>query len=326
MLQPNELKLNLPVKLTDGAMSTTGKLWEVLVAAKEGNLERIRNLEADCPALIYAQYNYTPPIHFAVREGHTDLVKYLLEKGAHDPSHKIYPFQESLQTLAHDRGHAGIESLLNEYAADPARQKFWGENGEIHYERSSIQQEFEKAVYEGEMGKTRNILAQHPDFAKDETWFWGEGILTFAAKKNNREMIDLLMSYGAKVPSVLKWAQFYYFERLDGATYMMEKGMDPGTGSWHHVTLLHDMAQRGKIDKAELLVSHGAPLDPVDEEYRSTPLGMAARWGHTEMVSFLIKKGADVNKAGAPWSAPLVWARRKNHKEVENLLVDAGAG
>jgi hypothetical protein len=60
------------------------------------------------------------------------------------------------------------------------------------------------------------------------------------------------MNHGAKVPAILKWAQFYYFERLDGATYMMEKGMNPNTMSWHHVTLLHDMAQKGDIKKAEI--------------------------------------------------------------------------
>jgi ankyrin repeat protein len=31
---------------------------------------------------------YTP-IHFAVREGHVELVKYLLDNGAHDPNYKI---------------------------------------------------------------------------------------------------------------------------------------------------------------------------------------------------------------------------------------------
>ena len=113
-------------------------------------------------------------------------------------------------------------------------------------------------------------------------------------------MIDLLMSYGAKVPDILKWTQYYYFERLDGATYMMEKGMNPNTMSWQHVTILHDMAQKGFVDKAELLIKHGADINPVDEEYQSTPLGMAVRWGHTEMVKYLLKQGADPNKSGAP--------------------------
>jgi len=325
MLRPHELILNLPMVVADGALSTTGKVWDILVASKNGDLDIVKKLVSECPGLIYAQYNYTPPIHFAVREGHTELVKYLLEQGAHDPNYKIYPFQESLQTIAHDRNFREIVSFLNDYAANPSLQKHRGDNGEIRYNRSELQQQFEKAVYKEQINDVKKILAEHPEFAKDETYFWGEGILTFAAKVNNRAMIELLMSYGAKVPGLLKWAQAYYFEHYDGASFMMEKGMNPDTMSWHHVTILHDMAQKGNIQKAELLIKYGAAINPVEEEYQSTPLGMAARWGHVEMVEYLIKKGAGVNKAGASWSTPLAWSRKKNHVEIEKILADAGA-
>jgi ankyrin repeat protein len=167
---------------------------------------------------------------------------------------------------------------------------------------------------------TELILKDHPEFAKDQTYFWGEGILTFAAKGNQRAMADLLISYGAKVPEILKWTQKYYFERLDGATYMMEKGMNPNTMSWHHVTILHDMAQKGDLAKAQLLLKYGAEINAVEEEYQSTPLGMAARWGHMEMVAYLLEQGADPNHAGADWSTPLAWAKQKAHNEIADLL------
>lgn len=188
------------------------------------------------------------------------------------------------------------------------------------YNRSELELEFERVVDEEDLVRAEQILIEHPEFALDNTFFWGEGILLFAAKENNRAMLDLLMSYGAKVPSVLKWTQFYYFERIDGATYMMEKGMNPNTMSWQHVTILHDMAQKGFIDKAELLIKHGADLDPIDEAYRSTPLGMAARWGNLEMVRFLLAAGADPDKAGAAWATPLAWANAKGHSSVAELL------
>jgi ankyrin repeat protein len=325
MIQPNELKLNLPMKIANGVMSTTTKVWEILVASKEGNIEKVKKLIDECPELIYAQYNYTPPIHFAVREGHKVLVKYLLANGANDPGYKFYPFQENLQTIANDKGLKEIESLLDQYLSDPAMHKFRGDNGEIFYNRTELELEFQKIVDEENLERTEEILKQHPEFAKDETFFWGEGILLFAVKENNRKMIDLLMSYGAKVPDILKWTQFYYFERLDGATYIMEKGMNPNTMSWQHVTILHDMAQKGFIDKAELLIKHGADINPIDEEYKSTPLGMAVRWGHVEMIKYLLSKNADVNKAGAAWATPLAWAKKKGHTAIEKILTDAGA-
>ncbi|HKO79799.1 MAG TPA: ankyrin repeat domain-containing protein [Chitinophagaceae bacterium] len=325
MIQPAEMKLGLPMKLPNNVVSTTTKVWDTLVASKEGNLQRLKELASECPELVYAQYNYTPPVYFAVREGHTALVKYLLDLGALAPSYLTYPFQDTLLTIAEDRGYQDIAIMLKEYLADPSLCKYTGDNGEILYNRTDLELEFQLVVDKEDLERTGQLLKDHPEFALDETYFWGEGILVFAAKENNRKMVDLLMSYGAKVPAILKWTQFYYFERLDGATYMMEKGMNPNTKSWHHVTLLHDMAQKGFIDKAELLLSYGADINPVDEEYQSTPLGLAARWGRIEMVEFLLKNGADPNKSGAPWSTPLTWAMKKNHSQVIDILKQAGA-
>lgn len=289
MIRPYEMSLGLPMEVAGQVISKTGKVWEILLASRNGDLKKVKELRDECPELIYAQYNYTPPIHFAVREGHIELVRYLLDQGAHEPGHKMYPFQEPLDMIAEDRGYHEIAILLKDYAADPARQRYSGDNGRIFFERTNLQTEFEKAVNRNDPGHTELILKEHPEFAKDETYFWGEGILLFAAKKNQHAMADLLLSYGAKVPEILKWTQFYYFERLDGATYMMENGMDPNTMSWHHVSILHDMAQKGDLDKAELLLKYGAKINVIDEEYQSTPLGLAARWGHFPMVEYLLK-------------------------------------
>jgi ankyrin repeat protein len=322
MLQPIELKLELPMKLSNNVVSTTTKVWNILVASKRGDLEAVKSMGKECNELLYAQYNYTPPIHFAVREGHIELVKYLLKQGAHDPKYRIYPFLDSLQTIANDRNFHEIESLLNEYAEYPLLQKYKGDNGEILYDRTELQLEFQNAVDKNGYNKIEAILKEHPEFAKDETYFWGEGIMLFAAKENNQKMMELLMSYGAKVPRVLKWIQAYYFERYKSAVYLMEHGMDPNTMSWHHVTILHDMAQKGFLDKAQLLIKHRAEINAIDEEYQSTPLGMAARWGHSEMVELLLKNGADPNRSGAYWSTPMEWARKKGHAEIEKIILE----
>jgi uncharacterized protein len=310
------------MKLSNNVVSTTTKVWNILVASKEGDLDAVKKMGNECHELLYAQYNYTPPIHFAVREGHVELVKYLLKQGAHDPKYKTYPFQDSLQTIANDRNFYEIESLLNEYAEYPLLQKYKGDNGEILYDRTELQLEFQNAVDKNGYNKVEAILKEHPEFAKDETYFWGEGILLFPAKENDHKMMDLLMSYGAKVPRVLKWAQAYYFERYDSAVYLMEHGMDPNTMSWHHVTLLHDMAQKGDLKKAELLIDHGAYINSIDKEYQSTPLGMAARWGHAEMVEFLLNRGSDINLSGSSWSTPLEWAKKKGNTGIENILLN----
>jgi len=325
MIQPNELKQTLPMELSDGIVSTTTSVWEILTASRDGNLTRVKELVTGCSGLIYAQYNYAPPIHFAVREGHTALVEYLLDQGAYDPDYKTYPFRDKLPVIAEERGHAIIARLLQQYNDDPTRWKFRGDNGRIIRERTDLEKEFEKAVDKGDIEKTQQILEDYPAFALDESFFWGEGILARPAHDGNHPLIGLLMSYGAQVPAMLKWAQAYYFEKYDTAAFLMDKGMSPEVKSWHEVRLLHDMAQKGDIPKAKLLVEHGAELDPLEDEYLSTPLGMAARWGHADMVEYLLLRGADPHKSGAPWSTPLAWAQKKGHKDIERMLQSAGA-
>jgi len=58
----------------------------------------------------------------------------------------------------------------------------------------------------------------------------------------------------------------------------------------------------------------------VDEEWRSTPLGLAARFGKGAMVDLLLGRGADPNRAGADWATPLEWARKKGHAEIAARL------
>ncbi len=55
MTQPNELKLNLPMQVGNGTLSTTTKVWEILVASHDGDIQKVKQLVNECPDLIYAQ-------------------------------------------------------------------------------------------------------------------------------------------------------------------------------------------------------------------------------------------------------------------------------
>jgi ankyrin repeat protein len=127
------------------------------------------------------------------------------------------------------------------------------------------------------------------------------------------------------VPPVSKWAPYYYFKHEATAEFLLQQGMDPNHMNWHRLTLLHHMAAEGELRKAQLLIAHGADIDAIDEEYRSTPLGLAARRGQTELVSLLLERGADPDLAAAPWATPLAWARKRGQQEVVGALIAAGA-
>ncbi len=91
--------------------------------------------------------------------------------------------------------------------------------------------------------------------------------------------LNCLCANGARVPAISKWGPEYYFKNYESAVFLMENGMNPNHMNWRHVTLLHEMARKGDRRKARLLLDHSADINPIDEEYGSTPLGFAARWG-----------------------------------------------
>lgn len=88
-----------------------------------------------------------------LREGHVELVEYILEQGAYDPSYKTYPFLDSLLTIAEDRGHTEIARLLRQYEGNPTRVKFKGDNGRIVRERTAPAKELEQSADKGEIDK-----------------------------------------------------------------------------------------------------------------------------------------------------------------------------
>jgi hypothetical protein len=87
-------------------------LWDMITAAAAGDTPTLRRLLERDPSLSQAEYWYTQPIHFAVRQGHLDAVQILLEAGA-DPEWNGY-HDGSLIEMARDRGHEHIAQLLEE--------------------------------------------------------------------------------------------------------------------------------------------------------------------------------------------------------------------
>ena len=57
------------------------RTWEMIEAARAGDVPKMRALLQEHPGLYNAGYWYTQPLHFAVREGHLEAVKLLAGHG-----------------------------------------------------------------------------------------------------------------------------------------------------------------------------------------------------------------------------------------------------
>lgn len=543
LLRPVELTTGRLFTLADGTHVPADDTFAMFVAARDGDFATVQRLTRQSPLFATIEYNYTPPIHFAVREGHVDIARHLLEHGA-DPAHRSYPFNDSLLTFAEERGHDEVALLLRthlsarfalaagtqaiiaaagagdlaavdaELARNPGIARASNETGDtaLHHAakhghlavvrallragadvdavrgdgyrplhcalmpnwffqvalgareqvvnellsrgaqytifiaalrgdmafvrdalvRDTTHANFEDschhrvlsaavrrqdlamtqllldhgadptlpeegapsglslwiAVNDRQHGLVQSLLAHGADpngavessgtpmsqAAKDEAltallrqhggrasgisdrdhamqlahdgriddaeillranlgWItdddagWGDGILAGPANAGRHDILAMLLRLGATVPRVSKWAPYYYFKHEATAAFLLKHGMHPGHMNWHRFTLLHHMAAEGEEAKATLLLDHGANIDAIDDEYCSTPLGVAARRGQEALVALLLARGADVRAAGAPWAEPLVWAQRRGHAGVVEQLRRAGAG
>src|SRR5262252_343396 len=133
MILPVEMTKTLPMELHDGAVSTTTDVWNMLAASQDGDFERVKELAQRCPALITCQYDYTSPLHLAVREGHLELTRYLVAQGALDPTYRTHPFLDSLVTVADDRGNDEIARFLRQSLGDPKLTHESGDTEKIDY-------------------------------------------------------------------------------------------------------------------------------------------------------------------------------------------------
>ncbi|PGH01146.1 hypothetical protein AJ79_08017 [Helicocarpus griseus UAMH5409] len=114
-----------------------------------------------------------------------------------------------------------------------------------------------------------------------------------AVRRNNEEMVALLLSYGA----------------------------DCNGEDWEGCMGLDLAATKGNLAIVKSLLEHGADIRP---RFPYTPLARSAQEGHLEVVETLLDHGA-IDELGSPRCEPLLTAALRGHLEVVRALLDRGA-
>jgi uncharacterized protein len=88
-----------------------------------------------------------------------------------------------------------------------------------------------------------------------------------------------------------------------------------------------DAAKAGDLDEVRRLVATGADVHTRAEDIAGyTALMMASGRGHTELVRFLLDRGADIDaRTLGTRATALMMASEKGHAEVVRFLLDRGA-
>lgn len=268
------------------------------------------------------------------------LVELLLEAGAdpNAPEGAIAPRGSALHH-ASSRGDKHLVELLLVHGADPNAEIDASGSATFAAADPATRRLLERAggrlsPYDRVwLGDTAGAIAQ----VRDAPATADEGCGTVLAAACAREAPDLvqeLLAAGAELPTRLTGCRSYLWSDPACLRVLLGAGLDPDLPDWQNATPLHDLCGRdargrprpARLACAELLRAAGAALEAVDEAYRSTPLGWAARNDLPDMVDWLLDHGADPDAPTEPaWARPLAWARSRGHEAVARRLERAGA-
>ena len=143
--------------------------------------------------------------------------------------------------------------------------------------------------------------------------------LHMAAKGNHIEVVETLLKHGADITlrDVRKYFtlcvfHFGFFLLLSyrSHTYIQKEGETP----------LHEATDSNAIHVAEILIQKGAPLDVQDEMGWSALHNAAGCGDHPEIVSLLLKAGANRHLKTKSGETALDLAVKNEHPKAEKLL------
>ncbi len=277
-----------------------GGMSALLYASREGHLAAVQALvEGGANVNQVSEGEKMSPLVEAIINGHLDIAKYLLDRGA-DPK------------LATE---AGLTAL---YAAEDVQwaPKAW-------FPQPSVDQE--KTGYLGLMKelieKGADVNAQIGEklwfraFTNDYTWVDTAGATAFwrAAQSSDLPAMKLLVEHGADPKLANKagetpllaasgigwawnWSQRAPYPIVDAVKFCVEHGNDVNAADSRGYTALHGAGFLGDNDTVSYLVSQGAKVD-AKSKAGDSPADMAngpTRFGqpHAETVALLEKLGS----------------------------------
>lgn len=319
-----------PHEVLIGYLLARGADYDICTAAKIGDLERVRELLDENPALAnevpaYSTYYSGLPLRCAAGAGHLHVVRLLLERGAQvNGVERIAPHGGALHAALSGK-HYDIVRLLLEHGANPNAMVESSGNCLWTAQRTGAKPEtlnllaehgavsgIEMCCYSGDAVTVGAMLSANPQLPIEPAQ------LQTAIENNHQALVNLMLHHQ---PELIRSVTLHSGNNPQFVRELVARGLDLGRANWLGVTPLHRFAADGNIEMARVCLESGTDINAIDDEYSSTPLGWAARSGKEEMTRWLLERGANPQlPRDKPWAQPLEWAKRKKHSQIALLL------
>lgn len=215
--------------------------------------------------------------------------------------------------------HEDVATILVAHGADVNAKGHWNDDTPLH-----------DAAEHGHAGVAKVLIAHGGNVDARNEGGWTP--LHTAARGGHVDIIELLLDHGAQVDLSGSWGETPLLvavdeDQLAAATVLVAHDAEvnvQGTKYRYATTPLHMAIWIADHDMVELLVTHGADVNLMDEDGYS-PLHSAACSLNREIVELLIAHGADVHARSGYGGTPLRYAAQYGYVPVAEALIQAGA-
>jgi ankyrin repeat protein len=314
----------------------------LLVAVRQGNLKMAGFLlEQKADARRYPRI-----LCAAVMTGNLQLVKLLYESGARDETRNRWTSSDTALQSAAKEGHVEIVKYLLSHGANVNFDAGWDGGTVLQAAASTGIWDLVELILEHHPTDLHAALVTAIDAGHDKITMAliyqgidldppnGETPLQAASRRGNEELVRILVGMSANVNAAPK--SYYGMTALQGAArygnleivrFLVEKGAEINAlpATLGGMTALQAAALGGNLQVVKFLLLHGAEInsDVAEEEGHSVLLA-AVYTEDMELIQFLIDKSADIN-AESEWCCghtAIETAAESGNLELVRLLLN----
>uniref|UniRef100_A0A671X543 Ankyrin 1 n=1 Tax=Sparus aurata TaxID=8175 RepID=A0A671X543_SPAAU len=266
------------------------------------------------------------PLHISAREGHIHTIRILLDAGAQQTKMTKKGFTPL--HVSSKYGKVDVAELLLERGANPNAA---GKNGltPLHV-----------AVHHNNLDVVKLLVSKGG--SAHSTARNGYTPLHIAAKQNQMEVASCLLQSGAtpnaeSLQGITPLHLASQEGRPDIVALLISKQANVNLGNKNGLTPLHLVAQEGHVGIADTLVKQGASIYAASRVSNTTSTGTwnyrkgisscksdcrhrYTQQGHTDIVTLLLKHGAQPNEITSNGTSPLGIAKRLGYISVIDVL------